>query len=103
MSAVRAANTPAKSADQSNDTPAKFISILTRAEQLVVDMKGKVPEGGLEHGTLHQLSGKTCNGAECTFMIVFLDQAVFGDLSTGIIVTVDGAGRRRTSMIRGAK
>ena len=88
---------------QTNQSRHDYISLIEQAEQLVVDMKGRLPDTGLKHGVLHQLPSKTCNGAECTFIIVFLDLATFGDLSTGVFVTVDSSGRRRTSMIGGAK
>jgi len=94
---------PARAASAVQQSSDKYTSLIERAEQLVFDMKGRLPDGGIEHGALHQLPGKTCNGAECTFIIVFVDHAIYGDLSTGVIVTVDSAGRRRTSMIGGCK
>lgn len=94
---------PGQAASAVQQSQCKYISILERAEQLVVDMKGRLPDEGLKHGILHQLSGKTCNGAECTFIIVFLDHAIFGDLSTGVVTSVDSTGRRSVSIIGGVK
>ena len=79
------------------------MSLTDHAEQLVVDMKAHVPIDGLISGTLHQLEGKRLHGALCTHILVFADShAVFTDLSTGVVVTVDSFGRRRTSTIKAA-
>ena len=77
-----------------------LMSLTDHAEQLVVDMKAIVPIDGLVSGTLHQLEGKRLHDTLCTHILVFAgSHAVFTDLSTGIVVTVDSFGRRRTSTI----
>lgn len=79
------------------------LSLIEHANQLIADMKGLLPESGIEHGVLHQLPGKTCNGVLATSILVSDINATFIDLSTGVVVTVDDIGRRRTSLIGGAR
>ena len=79
-------------------------TLIEHAEQLVADMKCRLPDGGLMPGQLHQLEGKDLHGIPCAFMLVIEDHnAIYGCLSTGVIVEVDQNGRRNTCMIGGRR
>lgn len=78
-------------------------TMIDHAEKLVVDMKGQVPDSGIEHGVWHQLTSKKCNGVFATSILVSDDNATYIDLCTGVVVTVDQYGRRKPSMIGGVR
>ena len=83
--------------------PIKPCSLEQYAARLVTDMKSQPPTI-IDAGTLYQLNGKKINGVACTFLLIYPDShAVFGDLSTGVITTVDSNGKRYVALIGGSR
>ena len=78
-------------------------NFIKNAENLISDLKCRVPADGLIQGKHYALEPLKHDGALCCSITIFDNRATFVDLRTGTVVSVDRQGRRSTSMIGGRR